>query len=112
MSRIFHSASRLRLDELELSRTLELAAAALGHLNEPIMQQSPGSSRVIPHRQRLAAVAVLGEREPQLSSIQRLAWLMPPCGGCRNPTAASSSRMLCSLRVVRKRSRQNKPTSP
>jgi hypothetical protein len=74
-------------DELNLSRTLELAAAALGDHDEPIMQ-SPRGSRVIPNRQRLAAVAVLGEREAQLSAIQRLAlvdaaawWLSEPNGG-------------------------------
>jgi hypothetical protein len=70
VSRIFHQASRPHLDELELSRTLELAAAALGDLDEPIMQSSRGS-RVVPNRQRLAAVAVLGEREAQLSAVQR-----------------------------------------
>lgn len=87
VSRIFHQASRPYPDELELSWTLEVAAAALGGLDEPIMQ-SPRRSRVVPHRQRLAAVAVLGEREPQLSSIQRLAlvdaaawWLSEPNGG-------------------------------
>jgi hypothetical protein len=63
VSRIFHHPTRPHLDELELSRTLMLAAAALGDHNEPIMR-SPRSSRVIPNRQRLAAVAVLGEREP------------------------------------------------
>jgi hypothetical protein len=87
VSRIFHHPTRPHLDELELSRTLMLAAAALGDHNEPIMR-SPRSSRVIPNRQRLAAVAVLGEREPQLSAIQRLAlvdaaawWLSEPNGG-------------------------------
>ena len=66
---------------------LELAAAALGDLDEPIMQ-SPRDSCVVPHWQRLAAVAVLDEREPQLSAIQRIAlvdaaawWLSEPNGG-------------------------------
>jgi hypothetical protein len=68
VSRIFHQASRPHLNELGLSRTLELAAAALGDLNEPLMQSSRGS-RVVPNRQRLASVAVSGEREPQLSAI-------------------------------------------
>jgi hypothetical protein len=43
---------------------------------------------MIPHRQRLAAVAVLGEREAHLSAVQRLAlvdaaawWLSEPNGG-------------------------------
>jgi hypothetical protein len=87
VSRIFHHPTRPHLDELELSRTLMLAAAALGDHNEPIMR-SPRNSRVIPNRQRLAAVAVLGEREPQLSAIQRLAlvdaaawWFSEPNGG-------------------------------
>ena len=87
VSRIFYQSTRPHQDELELSRTLELAAAALGDLDEPIMQ-SPHGSRVVLNRQRLAAVAVLGEREPQLSAIQRLAlvdaaawWLSQPNGG-------------------------------
>ena len=87
VSRIFHRSTRPHLEELELSRTLELAAAALGDHDEPITR-SPRGSRVIPNRQRLAAVAVLGEREAQLSAVQRLAlvdaaawWLSEPNGG-------------------------------
>jgi hypothetical protein len=72
VSRIFHHTTRPHLDELDLSRTLELAAAALGDQDEPITR-SPRGSRVIPNRQRLAAVAVLGEREAHLSAVQRLA---------------------------------------
>lgn len=63
VSRIFHQTSRPHLDELELSRMLELAAAALGDLDGPVMQ-SPRGSRIVPNRQRLATVAVLGERCP------------------------------------------------
>lgn len=87
VSRIFQHPTRPHLDELDLSRTLELAAAALGDDGEPIMRSARGS-RVIPNRQRLAAVAVLGDREPQLSAVQRLAlvdaaawWLSEPNGG-------------------------------
>jgi hypothetical protein len=87
VSRIFHQATRPQLDELDLSRTLELAAAALGEHDEPITR-SPRGSRVIPNLQRLAAVAVLGEREARLSAVQRLAlvdaaawWLSEPNGG-------------------------------
>ena len=87
VSRIFHHPTRPHLDELELSRTLELAAAVLGGGEEPIVR-SPRGARVIPHRQRLAAVAVLGEREAHLSAVQRLAlvdaaawWLSEPNGG-------------------------------
>ena len=87
VSRIFHHPARPRLDELDLSRTLELAGAALGDHDELIMRSARGS-RVIPNRQRLAAVAVLGEREAQLSAVQRLAlvdaaawWLSEPNGG-------------------------------
>jgi hypothetical protein len=86
VSRIFHPATR-PLDELELSRTLELAAAVLGDGDEPILR-SPRGSRVISARQRLAAVAVLDEREAHLSAVQRLAlvdaaawWLTEPNGG-------------------------------
>jgi hypothetical protein len=87
VSRIFHHPNRPHLEELALSRTLELAAAMLGGSDEPIVRSSRGS-RVIPNRQRLAAVAVLGEREAHLSAVQRLAlvdaaawWLSEPNGG-------------------------------
>jgi hypothetical protein len=87
VSQIFHHPTRPHLDELDLSRALELAASALGDQEEPIMR-SPRGSRVVPHRQRLAAVAVLGEREAHLSAVQRLAlvdaaawWLSEPNGG-------------------------------
>jgi hypothetical protein len=87
VSQIFHRSTRPHLDELDLSRTLELAAAALGESDE-LTVRSPGGSRVIPHRQRLAAVAILDEREAHLSAVQRLAlvdaaawWLSEPNGG-------------------------------
>jgi hypothetical protein len=83
----FHHTTRPHLDELDLSRTLELAAAVLGDGDEPIVRSTRGA-RVIRNRQRLAAVAVLGEREAQLSAVQRLAlvdaaawWLSEPNGG-------------------------------
>ncbi len=87
VSRIFHHSTRPYLDELELSRTLELAAAVLGCGDEPSLRSTRGT-RVIPNRQRLAAVAVLGEREAHLSAVQRPAlvdaaawWLSEPNGG-------------------------------
>jgi hypothetical protein len=87
VSRIFHQATRSCLNELDLSRTLELAAAALGDGDEPVTRSTRGS-RVIPNRQRLAAVAVLGERDAHLSALQRLAlvdaaawWLSEHNGG-------------------------------
>jgi hypothetical protein len=86
-SRIFNRPARPHMDELGLSRTLELAAAVLGEGNEPIVR-FPRGTRTIPSGQRLAAVAVLGEREAQLSAVQRLAlvdaaawWLSDPNGG-------------------------------
>ncbi len=87
VSRIFHRPTRPHLDELGLSRTLELAAAVLGDGEEPILR-FPRGTRTVPSRQRLAAVAVLGEREDRLSAVQRLAlidaaawWLSDPSGG-------------------------------
>ncbi|MGH3710652.1 MAG: hypothetical protein ACRDRU_05600 [Pseudonocardiaceae bacterium] len=87
VSRIFHHPTRPHLDELDLSRTLELAASVLGDRDEPSVRSARGT-HVIPHRQRLAAVAVLGEREAHLSAVQRLAlvdaaawWLSEPNGG-------------------------------
>jgi len=87
VSRIFHHPTRPHLDELHLSRTLELAAAALGD-DDPSSVRSPRGSRVIPNRRRLAAVAMLGEREAHLSAVQRLAlidaaawWLSEPNAG-------------------------------
>jgi hypothetical protein len=88
VSRIFHNSTRPHLHELELSRALELAAAVLGGGDEEPIVRSPRGVRVIPNRQRLAAVAVLGEREAHLSAVQRLAlvdaaawWLSEPNGG-------------------------------
>ena len=87
VSRIFHHPPRPHLDELDLSRMLELAAAVVGDCDPP-MVRSPRGSRVIPNRWRLAAVAILGEREAHLSAVQRLAligaaawWLSEPNGG-------------------------------
>jgi hypothetical protein len=87
VSRIFHHATRPHLNELDLARTLELAAAALGGPDEPTLR-SPRGAPLIPNRQRLAAVTALGEREAQLSAVQRLAlvdaaawWLSEPHGG-------------------------------
>jgi hypothetical protein len=86
VSRVFHRAPRPILTELELSRTLDLAASALGD-PEPTMSVLRGD-RVVPSRQRLDAVAVLAERESRLSALQRLAlvdaaasWLSEPNGG-------------------------------
>ena len=87
VSRIFHHSTRPHPDELDLSRTLELAAAALGDHEEPTLR-SPRGARLTPNRQRLAAAAALGEREAQLSAAQRLAlvdaaawWLSEPNSG-------------------------------
>jgi hypothetical protein len=86
VAQIFQHPTRPQATELDLSRTLELAAASLGG-GKPIVR-APRGPRVIPHRQRLAAVAILGEREAQLSAAQRLAlvdaaawWLSEPNGG-------------------------------
>jgi hypothetical protein len=88
VSRIFHHSTRPHLDELDLSRTLEMAAAVFGDGGEEPTVRSPRGSPVIPNRQRLTAVAVLGEREARLSAVQRLAlvdavawWLSEPNGG-------------------------------
>ena len=86
VSRVFHRAPRPILSEVELSRTLDLAASALGDHETamPLLR----SDHVVPSRQRLDAVAVLAERESRLSALQRLAlvdaaasWLSEPNGG-------------------------------
>ncbi|MDQ2883314.1 MAG: hypothetical protein M3Y48_19640 [Actinomycetota bacterium] len=86
VARVFHRAPRPILTEVELSRTLDLAASALGD-PEPAAPVLRGD-RVVPSRQRLDAVAVLAERESRLSALQRLAlvdaaasWLSEPNGG-------------------------------
>jgi hypothetical protein len=86
VSRVFHRASRPVLSELELSRTLDLAASVFGE-PEPTMPMQ-GGGQIVPSRQRLDAVAVLAERESRLSALQRLAlvdaaasWLSEPNGG-------------------------------
>jgi hypothetical protein len=84
--RVFHRAPRPILSEVELSRTLDLAASALSD-PEPVVPLVRGD-RVVPSRQRLDAVAVLADRETRLSALQRLAlvdaaasWLSEPNGG-------------------------------
>jgi hypothetical protein len=86
VSRVFHRAPRPVLSELELSRTLDLAASALGDPESSVPLAR--GDRVVPSRQRLDAVAVLAERESRLSALQRLAlvdaaasWLSEPNGG-------------------------------
>jgi len=99
VSRVFHRAPRPILTELELSRTLDLAASALGD-PEPTMPILRGD-RVVPSRQRLDAVAVLAERESRLSALQRLAlvdaaasWLSEPDGGTPAPASRAENRHL------------------
>ncbi|MGH3778821.1 MAG: hypothetical protein ACRDRR_24310, partial [Pseudonocardiaceae bacterium] len=72
VSRVFNRVTRPSLDELDLSRALELAASALGDGDEPLLR-FPRGTRTVPSGQRLAAVAVLGECEERLSAVQRLA---------------------------------------
>jgi hypothetical protein len=86
VSRVFHRAPRPILTELELSRTLDLAASVLGD-PEPTMPLLRGD-RAVSSRQRLDAVAILADRESRLSALQRLAlvdaaasWLSEPNGG-------------------------------
>ena len=86
VSRVFHRAPRPVLTELELSRTLDLAASALGE-PEPITPMRR-EGQAVASRQRLDAVAALAERETRLSALQRLAlvdaaasWLSESNGG-------------------------------
>jgi hypothetical protein len=91
VSRVFHRAPRPILTELELSRTLDLAASVLGDPEPPMPLQRGGHT--VESRQRLDAVAVLAERESRLSALQRLAlvdaaasWLSEPNGGEQHRT--------------------------
>ena len=96
VSRVFHRAPRPILTEVELSRTLDLAASVLGD-SEPIVPFMRGD-RVVPSSQRLDAVRVLSERNLDC----------PPCKGWRSltqqqhgypsPTAVSSWLMRSSAR--------------
>lgn len=86
-SSVFNPVGRPSPDELTLSRTLETAASVFGHGDEPLLR-FPRGDHTVPSRQRLAAVAVLAERETGLSAVQRLAlvdaaawWLTDPAGG-------------------------------
>ncbi|MGH3982440.1 MAG: hypothetical protein ACRDST_07065 [Pseudonocardiaceae bacterium] len=110
VSRVFHRAPRPILTELELSRTLDLAASAFGD-PEPTVPLVRGD-RVIPSRQRLDAVAVLAERESRLSALQRLAlvdaaasWLSEPNGG--DQLAHALLAAACTTEITVERSRQS-----
>ena len=90
VSRVFNRPPRLHIDELDLSRVLELASSAAGDESDgpaPAVRFLP-PGRSVPNRARLAAVAVLAERESRLTTIQRLAlvdaaswWLSEAQGG-------------------------------
>ncbi|MDQ4032885.1 MAG: hypothetical protein M3332_11685 [Actinomycetota bacterium] len=73
-----HRAPRPILTELELSRTLDLAAFVLGDPEPTMLFQCGG--RTVPSRQRLDVVAVVAERQCRLSALQQLLWSMrrPP----------------------------------
>ena len=62
VSRIFSRPTRALVDEVTLSRMLELAASMVGDREDPGLD-FPRSIRAVPSRQRLAAVAVLAEQE-------------------------------------------------
>ena len=91
VSRVFNRPPRLHIDELDLSRVLELASSAAGDESDepgPPQVRFLPPSRSVPNRARLAAVAVLAERESRLTTIQRLAlvdaaswWLSEQHGG-------------------------------
>jgi hypothetical protein len=112
VSRIFHHSTRPPLDELGLSRALELAAAVLGGGDEEPIVRSPRGMRVIPNRQRLAAVAILVSVRRTCPRCSASLWSMPPRGGSRNRTAARNLPTHCLLRAVRQRSPRNTFTSP
>lgn len=87
VSRLFAQSRRSGADELDLSRTLELAAAVLSEDGGPLLR-FPRGDYTVPSGQRLTAVVVLAEREAGLSAVQRLAlvdaaawWLSDPDGG-------------------------------
>jgi hypothetical protein len=93
VSRIFHHPTRPQLDELELSRTLMLAAAALGDHDELIMR-SPRSSRVIPTGNAWPPWQSWANVSRSYLRYNALPWSMLPHGGSRSRTAAKSLRML------------------
>lgn len=87
VAQIVTGSPRPHLDQLDISRTLELAAAALDNSDDPDLRH-PRGTRTVSRRQRLAAVATLAAREAHLSAVQRLAlvdaaawWLTDPSGG-------------------------------
>ncbi|MBV9650688.1 MAG: hypothetical protein JO296_11185 [Pseudonocardiales bacterium] len=87
ISRLFAQGRRPVADEWALSRTLKMAAAALDDDGGPPLRSSRDDNTAS-NSQRLAAVAVLAEREPRLSAVQRLAlvdaaawWMTDPNGG-------------------------------
>lgn len=87
LSRTFTRSPRPYLDELDLSRTLDLAAAVLDGGHDPALR-APRGPRAVTQQQRLSAVAELATREAHLSAMQRVAvvdaaawWLGDPQGG-------------------------------
>jgi hypothetical protein len=102
ISQVFHRVPQPILTELELSRTLDLAASVLG---DPAPTLPFHRIHTVPSRQRLDAVAVLAERESRLSALQRLAlvdaaalWLSEPNGG--NQLAYALLGAACTAQII------------
>jgi ribosomal protein L34E len=86
--RRYHGSSTTRPSHISTSWTCHGCWSWLLRSSVTAIRRSPRGSRVIPNRRRLAAVAILGEREAHLSAVQRLAlidaaawWLSEPNGG-------------------------------
>ena len=111
VAQTFTRTARPYLDELDLSRTLELAAAVLDNSDETTLH-SPRGAREVSQRQRLAAVALLGSRETHLSAVQRIALVDAAAWWLTTPTGANTSPMPCWTPPAQPRSPPNTSTSP
>ena len=75
VSRVFSRPTRTHVDELALSRILELAASVLGGGGDPILRFQRGD-RTVPSRRRLAAAAVLAGQESGCRRCSAWPWWM------------------------------------
>ena len=110
VSRIFQHPTRPHLEELGLSRTLELAAAVLGCGDEPIVRPlaAHASSPIGNAWPPWQSWVNVRRSSPQCSALPSS---MPSRGGSRSPTAARNLPTHCLLRAVRRRSPRNTFTS-
>ncbi len=112
VSRIFHHSTRPHLDELELSRTLQLAAAVFGDGGEEPIVRSLAARGLFPPGNDLLPWQSWANGSRICPQRNALLWWMRPRGGFRSRMAARNLPTHYLPGAARLRSPPNTCTSP